>query len=130
VAVIGKEVGKTKKNTHAVWSALACQWAKILKNEIVKHAIWSCRGRHWQKTGKTKNLTHAVWSVLTCQRAKILRKMINVTHAIWSDRSRHWQKKEKQSMSCTPPGLAVIDIRQKKTKNVMHEIQSGHDCQP
>jgi hypothetical protein len=62
VAVIGKK-GKTKNVTHAVWSALACQRAKILRKlKNVTHAIWSGCGCHWQKKEKTKHVTHAVWS--------------------------------------------------------------------
>jgi hypothetical protein len=69
VAIIGKREGKTKNVTHAVWSGLVCQRAKILgKNKIchARHMVWQWPSS--AKKVKTENVMHAVWSGLDfCQ---------------------------------------------------------------
>jgi hypothetical protein len=67
---------------------------------------------------KEKQKCHArrlVWPCL--QKGQNFKKNEkNVTQAIWSGRGRHRQKTEKQNMSRTPSGLAVIAIGQKNNE--------------
>ncbi len=94
VAIISKKKEKRKSVTHAVWSGLDCQWAKILR----KNKKMSCTPYGLvvaiigKNKGKIKNVTHAIWSGRECHRAK-KQKMKNVMHAIWSGRGCHLQEK-------------------------------------
>jgi hypothetical protein len=72
MAVIGKKEGKTKNVTHAVWSGLACQRAKILrKNEKCHacHMVWPWPSSA-KKKEKQKKATHAKRSGRDCHQGK------------------------------------------------------------